>query len=258
MIRNTKKFLKFAMSFADQSGEILKNNFFGECEVEKKNDGTLVTNIDKEIEEKFRKRVKKEFADHGVIGEEFGKDKTDSEYVWVIDPLDGTHSFISGKPLFGTLICCLHNRKPIIGIVDIPIQKQRWFGGQNLGVQQNKIMCKNSNSEKDFHDLIVSSTSFFMFNKKEQVKIKEIYNQAKFPVFGNDCYSYGLLLSEKIDLIVEANMKPWDYLAQVALINEFGGYISDWDGNELGLNSDGKVIASLNKKHHRKLINQLK
>lgn len=258
MTKDSEKFLNFAMSFTDQSGEILKNNFFGKFDVEKKSDGTLVTNIDKEIEEKFRKLLKKEFPDHGVIGEEFGKYKTDSEFVWVIDPLDGTHSFISGKPLFGTLICCMRNEKPVIGIVDIPIQKQRWFGGESLGVKQNNRTCKNGKHKKEFENLIVSSTSFFMFDDREQSKIKKIYNQVRFPVFGNDCYSYGLLLSEKIDLIIEANMKPWDYLAQVALINEFGGVITDWEGNELNLNSNGKVIASLDKKHHKKLIQLLK
>ena len=96
-----------------------------------------------------------------------------------------------------------------------------------------------------------------MFDDREQSKIKKIYNQVGFPVFGNDCYSYGLLLSKKIDLIIEANMKPWDYLAQVALIKEFGGFITDWEGNELNLESDGKVIASIEKKHHKKTLEYL-
>ena len=258
MIKDYEKFLNFAISFADKSGKILRNSFFREFDVEKKSDGTLVTNIDKEIEEKFRKILKKEFPDHGVIGEEFGQYKTDSEYVWVIDPLDGTHSFISGKPLFGTLICCMQNKNPVLGIVDIPMQQQRWFGGESLGVKQNNVTCKNGAQKKKFENLIVSSTSFFMFDDREQSKIKEIYNKVGFPVFGNDCYSYGLLLSKKIDLIIEANMKPWDYLAQVALIKEFGGFITDWEGNKLTLDSNGKVIASLDEKHHKKLIHLLK
>ena len=93
-----------------------------------------------------------------------------------------------------------------------------------------------------------------MFEDKFEKKIKNIYKNVGFPIFGSDCYSYGLLLSEKIDLIIEANMKPWDYLAQVALIKEHGGIISDWEGNELSLKSDGKVIASIEKKHHKKAL----
>ena len=96
---NYVKLLKFANSFADKSSEILKKNYFKKFSIEEKNDGTLVTNIDKEIELLFRNHLKKKFPDHGICGEEFGYENEDSEIVWVIDPLDGTHSFISGKPL---------------------------------------------------------------------------------------------------------------------------------------------------------------
>ena len=133
--------LKFAFNFADTSKTILKKNYFQNFDIEEKNDGSLVTNIDKEIEEKFRKNLKKKFPEHGVIGEEFGYENENNEYVWVIDPLDGTHSFIAGKPLFGTLISCLKNNRPIIGLIDIPILNQRWFGGEKLGVKLNNKKC---------------------------------------------------------------------------------------------------------------------
>ena len=103
---NNTELLKFALSFADISKSILQKNYFKKFNIEEKNDGSLVTNIDKEIEEKFRKHLKRKFPEHGIIGEEFGYEKEDNEYVWILDPLDGTHSFIAGKPLFGTLICC--------------------------------------------------------------------------------------------------------------------------------------------------------
>ena len=93
--------------------------------------------------------------------------------------------------------------------------------------------------------------------RKREKKIKNIYNKVRFPVFGSDCYSYGLLLSGKVDLIIEANMKPWDYLAQVALIKEQGGVITDWAGNDLNLQSEGKVIASIEKNHHKKTLEYL-
>jgi len=254
---NYVKLLKFANSFADKSSEILKKNYFKKFSIEEKNDGTLVTNVDKEIELLFRSHLKKKFPNHGICGEEFGYENEDSEIVWVIDPLDGTHSFISGKPLFGTLICCLVNNIPRIGIIDIPILNQRWHGGYGMGVKLNNNACKIQNPKKEFNELIVSSTSFFMFNKSHQKKIKEIYDKSRFPIFGTDCYAYGLLLSEKIDLIIEANMKPWDYLSQVALINEAGGNITDWEGGKLNLRSDGKVVASHDKNHHKKVLKYL-
>ena len=96
-----------------------------------------------------------------------------------------------------------------------------------------------------------------MFEGSYEKIIKEIYKKVRFPIFGGDCYSYGLLLSSKVDLIIEANMKPWDYLAQVPLIKEQGGIITDWKGKDLNLKSDGKVIASIEKNHHKKTIEYL-
>ena len=249
--------LEFANSFADISKEILKKKFQKSFDVEKKPDGSYVTNIDKEIELIFREKVKKKFPCHGVIGEEFGDNENVSEYTWIIDPLDGTHNFISGKPLFGTLISCLKNQKPIIGIVDIPILDERWHGGKEIGVMLNNKKCKSHKFKKDFNELIISSTSLLMFKGNDEKLVRNIYKKTRFPVFGADCYSYGLLLSGKIDLIIEASLKPWDYLAQVSLIEEQGGVITDWIGRDLSINSDGKIVASLDKNHHKRVIELL-
>ena len=103
----------------------------------------------------------------------------------------------------------------------------------------------------------MSSTSLLMFDDYQQEKIRNIYKKIKIPVFGTDCYAYGLLLSGKVDLIVEANMKPWDYMAQAFLIKEFGGFITDWNGNELNLDSNGKVVASYDFNHHKTILGLL-
>jgi len=249
--------LSFANGFADRSRNILKKKFLEPFNIEEKEDGSLVTEIDKEIELIFRESLSSKFPSHNVIGEEFGFDEKESKYTWVIDPLDGTHNFIAGKPLFGTLISCMRNNKPILGIIDVPILEQRWHGGMNIGVKLNKEKCKKIHRKKKYNQLIIASTSLLMFDKKCEKKIKNIYNKVRFPVFGSDCYSYGLLLSGKVDLIIEANMKPWDYLAQVALIKEQGGVITDWAGNDLNLQSEGKVIASIEKNHHKKTLEYL-
>ena len=178
--------------------------------------------------------------------------------MWILDPLDGTHSFIAGKPLFGTLICCMKNNKPIIGLIDIPILNQRWFGGEKLGVKLNNKKCKKFQFRKKFNQTIMASTSLLMFDKKNLSAITDIYKKVKFPIFGTDCYAYGLLLSGKIDIIIEANMKPWDYMAQVALLKEVGGKMTDWNGEKLGINSDGKIIASNSINHHKRVIDLLK
>ncbi len=257
MDKKVQNLLKFANSFADSSKDFLKNKFQKQFRIEEKKDGSFVTNIDKEIELDFREKLKKSFPSHSVLGEEFGYDDKKSEHIWVIDPLDGTHNFIAGKPLFGTLICCIKKNKPIIGVIDIPVLNQRWYGGYKIGVKLNNYKCPSFKKKKEYSKLIVSSTSPLMFDLEHEKKIKDVYNKIGFPVFGSDCYSYGLLISGKIDQIIEAKMKPWDYLAQVALINEQGGIITDWEGRELNLDSDGKVIASIEKNHHKKTLKYL-
>ena len=247
-------FVNFLNNFANKSSEILTKKFRKKFNFESKKDGSFVTDIDKEIEELFRRKVKQVYPSHGIYGEEFGYSNKNSEYVWVIDPLDGTHSFISGKPLFGTLICLTFHRIPVIGLIDVPILKERWVGGKDLGVFFNKKRCLPIGGEKTLNQSIVSSTSTLMFKGIYENKIKKIYKKSKFPIFGTDCYAYGLLLSKKIDLIIENNMKPWDYLAQVALINELGGIISDWSGNELDISSKGQVIATSSKKCYEEAI----
>ena len=257
MINNREKFLKFANNFADKSGEILMKNFLNHSKTESKPDGSFVTEIDKLIENKFIKEVKKEFSDHGIVGEEFGNSNVEAKYVWVIDPLDGTHNFISGKPLFGTLICLLIDGIPSIGILDVPKLSERWFGGKDIGVFKNKDSIKISKKDKSLNESIVSSTTLMMFDDDHFTKIRKIYSNSKFPIFGTDCYAYGLLLSGQIDLVIEANMKPWDYLAQVSLINEIGGMITDWSGRQLNLNSTGQIIASTSQKCYEEAMNIL-
>ena len=252
-----KELIRIANSFADKSRKILKKNYLKRTDVEEKKDGSFVTNVDKEIELLFRDYIKNKFPSHGVLGEEFGLDKPKDEYLWVIDPLDGTHNFIAGKPLFGTLISCLKENKPVLGLIDIPILEQRWFGGKSLGVKLNNKNCNFQLVKKNYNKLIVSSTSLLMFDGIYEKKIKNIYNKIGFPIFGSDCYSYGLLLSGRVDQIIEANMKPWDYLAQAALINEQGGVITDWNGKQLTTKSDGKIIASIEKNHHKRTLNYL-
>ena len=134
---------------------------------------------------------------------------------------------------------------------------ERWFGGKDIGVFKNKDSIKISKKDKSLNESIVSSTTLMMFDDDHFTKIRKIYSNSKFPIFGTDCYAYGLLLSGQIDLVIEANMKPWDYLAQVSLINEIGGMITDWSGRQLNLNSTGQIIASTSQKCYEEAMNIL-
>ena len=156
------------------------------------------------------------------------------------------------------MISCLKNNKPIIGLIDIPILNQRWFGGEKLGVKLNNKKCAKILKKNTLNNAIMASTSLLMFDTENLSTVTNIYRKVKFPVFGTDCYAYGLLLSGKIDIIVEANMKPWDYMAQVSLVQELGGKMTDWNGKKLGISSDGKIIASNFSNHHKKVMDLLK
>ena len=254
MSTNNLSYLEFLNNFANKSKSILIKKFKQKFQFESKDDGSFVTEIDKKIEDLFINNVKKKFPGHGVCGEEFGNFNKNSKYVWVIDPLDGTHSFIAGKPLFGTLICLLVNNIPTLGLIDIPILNERWLGGIGAGVYFNNKKCSSFKQSKNLNESIISSTSLLMFKSKHENYIRQIYKKSRFPIFGTDCYAYGLLISGKIDLIIEDKMKPWDYLAQVPLINELGGSISDWSRNNLNLDSKGQVIASSSKKCYEEAI----
>ena len=247
MIENFNNYLIFGEKFVDSCGELLKKHYQENVHVEAKSDGSFVTNIDKEIESLFLKKIKKAFPDHGVLGEEFGHHNPKSKYLWVIDPLDGTHSFIAGKPLFGTLLCLTIDGTPSLGIIDMPILNERWVGATKIGVKKNKKECAFINCNKKLSECILSSTSLLMFDKLQSETIRKIYSKIRFRIFGTDCYAYGLLISGNVDMVIEANMKPWDYMAQNFLIKEIGGYISDWSGNPLTIYSSGNVIAAKSK-----------
>ncbi len=251
-------YLIFGEKFIDLCGDLLKKNYQANIQIEAKSDGSFVTNIDKEIESIFLKKIKKEFPDHGVLGEEFGHYNPESKYLWVIDPLDGTHSFIAGKPLFGTLLCLTIDGVPSLGIIDMPILNERWVGATKIGIKKNQKKCPLINCNKKLNECILSSTSLLMFDEFQSKVIKKIYNKIRFPIFGTDCYAYGLLISGNVDMIIEANMKPWDYMAQNFLINEIGGYISDWAGDPLTINSCGDVIAAKSKSAFQEALDFLK
>ncbi len=258
MSHDLNNYLVFGERFVDKCGELLKKHYQKNINVEIKSDGSFVTNIDKKIENLFLKKIKEEFPNHGVLGEEFGHYNPNSKYLWVIDPLDGTHSFIAGKPLFGTLLSLIIDGIPSLGIIDMPILDERWVGAKGVGVKKNKKKCSLIKCNKNLNECILSSTSLLMFDELQSKVIKKIYSKIRFPIFGTDCYAYGLLISGNVDIIIEANMKPWDFMAQNFLINEIGGFISDWSGNPLTIYSNGKVIAAKSKSAFKKALGFLK
>ena len=235
-----------ASALADVSGSILRKYFRAPLTIDLKGDESPVTIADRSAEAAITQRIEKIFPEHGIIGEEFGAVREDASHVWVLDPIDGTQSFITGMPIFGTLIALVVEGIPKIGVIDQPIIGERWLGICGMGSTFNG----NTVATKTFSALSESSmysTHPSMFDgTTDEVKFSRLSSAVRQARFGGDCYAYGLLASGFVDLVVEAKMKPYDYMALVPVIEGAGGTVCDWTGKPLGIASDGHVLAAAN------------
>ena len=199
----------------------------------------------------MRELLTKHVPTHGVFGEEHGAVRTDAEYVWVLDPIDGTKAFITGMPIFGTLIALLHKGTPVMGIIDQPIQKERWFGVDGERATFNGQPA-STRACADLANAYMYSTAPEMFKTPGVISRHEaIAKQVKNFRWGGDCYAYGLLASGHVDLVVEDGLKLYDFAALVPVIKNAGGVITDWHGKALDMHSPGAVLAAGDAALHR-------
>ncbi len=212
-------------------------------EVSTKLDDSPVTAADRSAEASMRSLINAKMPSHGILGEEHGREQMDAEYLWVLDPIDGTKSFITGSPLWGTLIALLHRGEPILGLIDMPMLGERWVAQRGQGAQCNG-QAVHVNPHKDLSDALIYTTSPDAFHPQEWAAFDAFSRRCALRRFGGDCYSYAQLAGGHIDLVVEANLQPYDYLAAVALVHEAGGTMTDWNGRTLGVGSDGRVVAA--------------
>ena len=236
-------YIELAEKLADIARPIVTNYFRSNIKILDKENLTPVTAADREAETAIRIVLESECPKHGILGEEFGSHNLDAEYVWIIDPIDGTKAFVTGKPLFGTLIALCKNGSPVLGIIDQPILKERWIGAIGHPTTHNGNLI-STRACKRIGDAWLSATSPDMFKGKHETAFKQLAGKVKFPLYGGDCYSYGLLASGFSDIICEATMQPYDYCALVPIIEGAGGRISNWAGEPLKISSDGTVLAT--------------
>lgn len=258
-----QEIINFANELADTSAIIAKKYFRLPSGEIIKDDESPVTKADREIEEILRQMIEKKFPNHGIIGEEHGVKNPQAEYKWVIDPIDGTSSFLIGRPTFGTLIALTKAEKTILGIVNQPITNERWLGveGSNSVFNGEKISSRKINVE--LKDATLCTTSPFYFKNDDEKKFQEITSKTKYQncggvIYGGDCYLYALLASGFIDLVIDCGLKVYDYAALIPIIEGAGGVITDWQGNKLKLDSNVKVIAAANKELHKKALEILR
>ena len=221
--------------------------------VETKTDLSPVTEADKSTEKNIRSLIHKNFPDDEIRGEEFPDKITGSNYNWIIDPIDGTRSFITGKPTFGTLVGLYDRNKPIAGLIDIPVLEETYIGVKGYGayLNGNKIKTKNTRS---IHSASIACTSPNMFNEKQLKLFKNVENKCINSVWGGDCHNFALLSAGFIDIVIEHNLSWHDIAATIPIIEEAGGLVTDWNGVRIDSESDGGIIASSNKYLHKEVL----
>lgn len=240
---------QFAGELADVTDAMAMTYFRKPLDVETKEDLSPVTQADRAIETAMRDRITQRFPAHGVFGEEHENARLDAAHVWVLDPIDGTKSFVSGMPTFGTLIACLANGVPNIGIISIPPMAERWVGVRSQPSTLNGQPCRTS-TRTQLAEATLYTTTPDTFDAAGRTAFETLSAQVGMRRFGGDCYAYGLLASGHVDLVLEMDLHPYDYMALVPVIEGAGGVITDWTGNALGLQSDGRVLAAANPTLH--------
>ena len=236
----------FAEHLADLARPIAKRYFRSELKIIDKLDATPVTLADMEIETRLREEIAREFPTHGILGEEHEGVNLSAEWVWVLDPIDGTKAFTCGKPQFGTLVALTHHGEPLLGVIDQPITDERWVGLKGSGATFNGAPMRVSGKRKPLSETIVLVTAPEQFSGDGAAAFARLKAACKGVYYGGDCYNYALMASGHVDLVVEMGLKTVDFAALVNPIVEAGGVACDWAGRPLTLESDGTIIAASN------------
>jgi len=235
--------LALANALADAAGHAIRPLFRGKWEQERKADKSPVTEADRAAEAAMRALIEERCPSDGIIGEEYGTHNEGAGRQWVLDPIDGTISFMAGRPIFGTLIALLQDGWPVLGVIDQPIAGERWVGRIGEATTFNGLPVR-TRSCKELSDATIASSGPQYFTDDQGAAFMSLAAQtSQIAVWGGDCYNYGLLASGHMDIVCEAGLKLYDYAALVPIVEGAGGMMSDWQGNPLDANSDGTVLA---------------
>lgn len=252
-VKGAQDFIKFAENLADSAGEINLRHFRQPQTIENKSNGSPVTASDKEAESTMRRMISESYPDHGIRGEEFPDRSGNGEYVWVLDPIDGTRSFITGKPVFTTLIALLHNEIPVLGLIDQPVLKERWIGATERSTTLNNALANTRNCPSlDKASMYTTGTEWY--GPKELKTLDNLRLNTMMTLFSTDAYAFGLLASGHIDIAIECQMEPHDFLALIPIVGGSGGIITNWEGEPLKSDSKSNILAAGDPAIHEKVL----
>jgi myo-inositol-1(or 4)-monophosphatase len=237
-----EEYKRFTRVLSDKSGEIIKQYFRKDILIESKSDDSPVTIADKKTEEVMREMILKEFPEHGILGEEFGKHNPDAEYQWILDPIDGTKSFICGTVTFGTLIALTKGGEPVLGVINQPILEE-YLVGDNLTAELNgkRVQMRECNDLKSA--VLLASDHLVVGQYQNGEKFDEFIRKVKLYRNWGDCYAYYLLATGFADIMVDPIMSTWDLMALIPVIKGADGIITDYQGKD-PVNGNSIIAAS--------------
>jgi len=235
--------VKLAETLADAARDVAMSYFRQPLDIDAKPDDSPVTIADKQAEDAMRALIADAYPDHGIIGEERDNKNEDAEYVWVLDPIDGTQSFVTGKPLFGALIGLLARGRPVLGVIDMPALGERWLGaaGRPTTFNGDPVTVRAC---PDIGKAWLYATSPHMFEDADFPAFERLRKASWRAIYGAECMAYGLLANGLVDIVCEGTMDLHDYAPMVPIVEGAGGVITDWRGQALGIGGDGTVLAA--------------
>jgi inositol-phosphate phosphatase/L-galactose 1-phosphate phosphatase/histidinol-phosphatase len=235
--------ITFADRLADAAGTAIRPYFREPHGLEAKDDASPVTLADRAAERAMREMIEQAYPDDAIIGEEYGVREGTSGRAWVLDPIDGTRAFISGRPIFGTLIALVADGWPVLGVLDQPILRERWLGVVGRPTLFNGTPAKTRRCP-DLAKALLATTSPALFDDGQLHAFEHLEAGVMSTVLGGDCYNYGGVASGWLDVVVEAGLKLHDFAALVPIVEGAGGRMCDWSGDPLTADSIGEVIAA--------------
>ena len=253
-------FTQFVNELATLSGQAILPFFRSGFSITNKALGGVfdpVTEADRAGESAMRHLIKRSFPTHGIIGEEFGDEQVAAEYVWVLDPIDGTKAFMAGLPLWGTLIGLMRNRAPAFGMMHQPFTGERFFGdggsASYRGPQgERRLMTRRCGS---IAEATISTTSPRLFTGEALAAYERVERETRFARYGCDCYAYCMLAAGHIDIVVETDLKPHDIVALIPIIEGAGGVVTTWDGGPAA--NGGSIAAAGDRRLHDAVLRLL-
>jgi myo-inositol-1(or 4)-monophosphatase len=253
-------FANFVDQLASVSGDTILPFFRTALAIENKKAGGFdpVTAADRAAEDAMRTLIRKNFPDHGIIGEEYGEERSGADYVWVLDPIDGTKSFISGMPAWGTLIGLMRFGEPVFGMMHQPFTRERFSGDGGAAHYRGPA------GDRDLHvracaalsDAVLATTSPLLMSAADRAAFVRVENAAKLSRYGGDCYAYCMLAAGQVDLVIETEIKPHDIVALIPIIQGAGGVITTWDNGPP--QKGGRIVVAGDRRVHQaamKLLN---